>query len=136
MLHILGSVLFAAVAALAVVMTLRGLRADRLLDFHQAASGRSWTDLSPGEQAVGLALTRTVGLGFASAALALAGATVAGAVGSSVVAVPLAGVGLVFCLGLAWINRALTVSTSVNTPWRESLIASALIAVGMVLTFL
>jgi hypothetical protein len=131
MLHILGSVLFAAVGVLAAVMADKGLRADRLLSFHQAGTGRQWTDLSPGEQAVGLALTRTVGLGFTTAALGLLGATVAAFLDAPQIAVPLAGVGLVFCFGLALINRALTKATSVNTPWRGALIAAVLIAIGI-----
>jgi hypothetical protein len=136
MLKLIGAVFFAAVCVLSVVMARKGLSARHLLSFHQAGTGRRWDELSDGEQAVGLALTRTVGLGFACAALALAGATAASALAATVVAESLAGVALAFCLGLIWINHALAVRTAVETPWRGSLVASALITAGMVLVAL
>lgn len=114
-------------------MAWKGLTARGLLPFHQAGTGREWTDLSPDERSVATALTRSLGLGFLSAGLALLAAGVTAAVGQSVATVSLAGVGLVFCAGLAVINRQLHQDTSVGTPWKQSLYAVVAILAALVL---
>ena len=66
-----SAVLFGAVGVVALTMAWRALTAKRLLPFHQAATGRPWTELSTGQQSVATALTRSLGLGFLAAGLAL-----------------------------------------------------------------
>ena len=70
-LRVASAVLFGLVGVVALMMARRGLTAKSLLPFHQAAAGRPWTELSPGEKSVATALTRALGLGFLTAGLAL-----------------------------------------------------------------
>ena len=136
-LRVASAVIFAVVALIAFTMARNGLAARRLLPFHQAGTGRSWEDLSAGDQAVALALTRTLGLGFLTAGLSLITAAVTALVQADVATYALAATGLVFCAGLTVINRRLQRSTSTGTPWKGSLyaavailLAGALYAIG------
>jgi hypothetical protein len=132
-LRVASAVLFVVVALIAFMMARNGLAARRLLPFHQAGTGRSWEDLSASEQAVSLALTRALGLGFLTAGLALITAAVTALVQADVATYALAAIGLVFCAGLAVINRRLQQSTSIGTPWKGSLYAAVAILLAVAL---
>ncbi len=132
-LRVASAVLFVAVAVIALTMARNGLTARRLLPFHEAATGRSWDDASPGEQSVSLALTRVVGLGFLAAAVALLSAAASAVARSAVATYTLAATALVFCAGLTVVNRRLQQETSVGTPWKGSLYASLVILVAAAL---
>ncbi len=131
--HIIGSVFFALIGVVATTMAVRGLTARAYLPFHQQALGMTWEQLTPGEQEVGLALTRTLGLGFLTAAVSLFAATGFALFGDRHAALLLGCVGLVFCTGLTFVNRELQATTAVKTPWRGALYAALAVAVGMVL---
>lgn len=131
--HIIGSVFFALVGIVATMMAVKGLAARTLLPFHQQALGMTWQQLTPGEQEVGLALTRSLGLGFLAAAVSLFAAAGFAIIGDRHAALLLGCVGLVFCTGLAFVNRELQATTAVRTPWRGALSAALAVAVGMVL---
>ena len=128
-----SAVLFGAVGVVALTMAWRALTAKRLLPFHQAATGRPWTELSTGQQSVATALTRSLGLGFFAAGLALLVACVTDVAHQDVATYGLAAIALVFCAGLALINRRLHLDTSVGTPWKQSLYAVAAIIVAVAL---
>lgn len=125
--------LFAVVAVIAATMAWKGLSASGLLPFHQAASGRSTDTLSPAERSVAVALTRSLGLGFAVAALALVAAVVGTFLHDRWMVLGLGAVALVFCAGLAAINRQLEQATAVNTPWKGALYAAVAITLGLAL---
>ncbi len=125
--------IFLGVAGLSFVMSVKGLGARRLLPFHQNASGREWASFTADEQAVALALTRSLGLGFLVAGLSLVGAAIAAMLDAVAMASVLAGVACVFCAGLAVINRRLSVATQTSTPWRGSVYAAVLIVVAIVI---
>lgn len=133
MLHLVGSGLFAVVGVAAALMAVAGLRSRRLLAFHQRALGVSWEQMTPSEQEVGLALTRSLGLGFFCAATAAFAATGFAIADDRRAALLLSCIALAFCLGLALVNRELQSTTAVRTPWRGSLYAALVVAVGMVL---
>jgi uncharacterized membrane-anchored protein len=128
-LRVAAAVVLVLVGLVALTMARNGLTAKRLLPFHQAGTGRTWDDASPGEQSVALALTRALGLGFLAGGLALVTAGVTAVIQADVATYALAAMGLVFCAGLGVINRRLTRETSVGTPWKGSLYA-ALAIVG------
>ena len=128
-----SAVLFGAVGVVALTMAWRALTAKRLLPFHQAATGRPWTELSTGQQSVATALTHSLGLGFLAAGLAPLVACVTDVAHQDVATYGLAAIGLVFCAGLALINRRLHLDTSVGTPWKQSLYAVAAILVALAL---
>src|SRR5665647_311232 len=86
-----SAVLFGLVGVVALTMAWRGLTAKSLLPFHQAAAGRPWAELSPGEKSVATALTRALGLGFLTAGLALLTAGVTALAHQSVTTYGLAG---------------------------------------------
>jgi hypothetical protein len=132
-LRIVSAVVLTLVGLIALSMAWKGLSARRLLPFHQAASGRSWEELSPGERSVGLALSRALGLGFLTAGLALLTAAITAVTQSGVATYALAAVGFVFCAGLTVINRRLQQATSVGTPWKGSLYAAVGIVLAMAL---
>lgn len=132
-LRVASAVLFGFVGVVALTMARRGLTAKSLLPFHQAAAGRPWSELSPGEQSVATALTRSLGLGFLAAGLALLVAGVTALTGQDIAAYALAAMALVFCSGLAVINRRLQLATSAGTPWKQSLYAVAAITVALAL---
>jgi hypothetical protein len=132
-LRVAAAVLLGLVGLIALSMAWKGLSAGPLLPFHQAGTGRSWEELSSGERSVATALTRSLGLGFLAAGLALLTAAVTAVVGQSVATFSLAVAGLVFCAGLAVINRRLHLDTSVGTPWKQSLYAVVAILAALVL---
>ncbi|HEY3410470.1 MAG TPA: hypothetical protein VGK53_20055 [Propionicimonas sp.] len=126
-------VLFALVGYVAATMAWKGLTAKGLLPFHQAATGRGADTLTPSEQSVAVALTRSLGLGFAVVTLSLLAAVAGEAAGQFWTMVAGAVVALAFCSGLAVINRLLARSSGVGTPWKQSLFAVAVIAIGLAL---
>jgi len=130
-LRVASAVLFGLVGVVALTMAWRGLTAKRLLPFHQAATGRPWAELSPGEKSVATALTRALGLGFLTAGLALLTAGVTALAHQDVATYALAAIALVFCSGLAVINRRLQRDTSIGTPWKGSLYAAVAIVVAV-----
>lgn len=126
-------VLFAMVAFVAATMAHKTLFAQRLLPFHQTATGRGADTFTPSEQSVAVALTRSLGLGFAVVTISLLAA-----VGTEVAQerwgmVSGSGTALAFCAGLAVINRRLALATSVEEPWKAAVYAGATIAVGLAL---
>lgn len=127
--------IFALVSAVAFLMAAKGLTAVRLLPFHEQAGGRAWADQPVREQALALALTRSLGLGFLIAGLALAGAAVAVVWGEPTLASALGVLAAAFCAGLAAINHRLQRSTGAHTPWRGSLYAAAAILVAVALSW-
>ena len=132
-LRVASAVLFGLVGVVALTMAWRGLTAKRLLPFHQAATGRPWTELSTGQQSVATALTRSLGLGFLAAGLALLVGCVTDLAHQDVATYSLAAIALVFCSGLAVINRRLQRDTSIGTPWKGSLYAAVAILVALAL---
>lgn len=133
LLNAVSIVLFAMVAFVAATMAWKGLSARGLLPFHQAATGRPADALTPSERSVAVALTRSLGLGFAVVTLSLLAAVAAEAARERWTMVSGAAVALVFCGGLAVINRRLALATSAGTPWKGSAYAGAAIAVGLAL---
>lgn len=132
-LRVAAAVLLVLVGFVALTMARNGLGATRLLPFHQAATGSSWDDASPGERSVALALTRALGLGFLTAGLAMVAAGATAVAQVDVATYALAAIGLVFCAGLGVINRRLTRETAVGTPWKGSLYAALAIVVALAL---
>jgi hypothetical protein len=132
-LQAVSMVVFALVAFVASTMAWKGLTAKGLLPFHQAATGRGADTLTPSEQSVAVALTRSLGLGFAAVTLSLLAAVAAEATRQRWTMVSGAAVALAFCGGLAVINRQLARASGVGTPWKESLYAVAAIAIGLAL---
>jgi hypothetical protein len=129
--QLISMVLFAMVAFIASTMAWKGLTAPGLLPFHETAAGRPADTLTTAERSVAVALTRSLGLGFAVAALALVAAVAGAAVGDRWMVLGLGGVALVFCGGLAAINRRLETATSTSTPWKGALYAAVAIAAGL-----
>lgn len=132
-LRVASAIILVLVGFVAWKMARNGLSATRLLPFHQAGTGRTWDEATPGEQSVALALTRALGLGFLVAGLALVTAAGTALLQSDVATYALAATGLVFCAGLTVINRRLTRSTGVGTPWKGSLYAALAIVVALAL---
>ena len=128
-----SAVLLGVVGVVALMMAWRGVTAKSLLPFHQAATSRPWTELSTGQQSVAAALTRSLGVGFLAAGCALLVACVAAVAHQDVATYSLAAIALVFCAGLALINRRLQLETSSGTPWKGSLYAAVAIMVAVVL---
>ena len=132
-LQVVSMVLFTLVAYVAATMAWKGLTAKGLLPFHQAATGRGADTLTPSERSVAVALTRSLGLGFAVVTLALLAAVAGEATRQLWTMVAGAVVSLAFCSGLAVINRRLALASGVGTPWKQSLYAVAAIAIGLAL---
>lgn len=72
-------------------------------------------------------------LGIPRAGLSLLISSVTAVAHQDVATYALAAIGLVFCAGLAVINRHLHIDTSVGTPWKQSLYAVAAILVALAL---
>lgn len=133
-LDIIGACLYGLIGVVSMMMAYQCLSADRLMPFHESASGADWDGLSDGVQQVILALLRQSGLGFLAAGMSLfvsAATVVASEDALAVFAPPV--LALVFCSGLFVVNRKLTAATGVQARARESLIASLVIVAGLVL---
>ena len=123
-----------AVAVVAFLMAAKGLSADRLLPFHQVASGRDWESFGTRERALAMALTPLAGIGFPRGRgwpfLVPPSRPALGAAGYACV---LAALAAVFCAGLALINHRLQAATGAATPWKGSLYAAAVTLLAIVL---
>ena len=72
-------------------------------------------------------------MGFLAPGLGLLVAAATALTGQDVATYALASIGLVFCAGLAVINRRLQLATSAGTPWKQSLYAVVAILVALAL---
>jgi hypothetical protein len=132
--RLLPSALAALVGLVSLRMAMKGLGATAWLPFHERAAGIAWGALDERLRRLLLFLVRMGGLAFLVVFLVLALVPLEAAFGSGKHAVlaPLA-IGLVFCLGLALLNRALHRATGAATPWRPALVAAALLALAATL---
>jgi len=134
-LRIVVVVIDLLVGFIALTMAWKSLVARRMLPFHEQSAGVAWDDIGPRFQQVLLALTRTVGLGFLVVGLLLLLAPALEYLGSGrwIVYAATAS-GAVYCAGLAVVNRTLERETGPGTPWKGSLYAAVLLAVGLLLS--
>jgi hypothetical protein len=128
-------VLYGVVAAISWIMAWKSLSYGRFLPFHEKAAGKSLDQLDEGVQTVILALMRTVGLGFLTVGALLTTVSVVECFKPRT----LFGIGIltvcgIYCFGLFLVNVRLHKTSGVETPWKGSLIAAAMILGGIIIS--
>lgn len=135
--RIVSSILYAMVGIVSLVMAWKNLFGRDFVPFHEKVAGKKLRELDRNIQNVVLALMKTTGLGFLVVGMLLLGFPVMTHFRSDKIielGIPLI-CGL-YCFGLFSTNYHLYMQSGTNTPWKGSLIAVALIAIGMTLSVL
>jgi hypothetical protein len=137
MLELIPIGLYIVVGLISLVMAYKSTCSNRFLPFHEKAAGKSWDDVEPGLRWIILALMRVSGLGFLVVALQLLIFPLVNLFRHDPwlqYGIPV--ISLVFCLGLFLINYQLAVHARSKTPWKGALYAGALIAIGILISFM
>jgi hypothetical protein len=130
-------ILYFLVGIISLVMAQKSLFSKGFLPFHEAAVGTSLGKLDQRVQNVILALMRTTGLGFLSVGSLLVVFPVVNYLKPDpVIRLGIPFVCEVYCLGLFLTNYRLHKKSGVETPWKGSLIAVVVIAIGMIISYL
>jgi hypothetical protein len=133
----LSILLYLFVGIVSLTMAYRNLFSERLLAFHEKASGVEWHQLSAGLQEVVIALMRVSGLGFLIVGVMLIVFPLANYFLHSAFlryAVPM--IAMIYCCGLFLYNYRLHVRTSAETPWKKSLYAVLALIAGLLFSLL
>lgn len=123
------------VGVISLSMAYKNLMAMKLNAFNEQAAEKSWNELGEGIQAVLIALMRVSGLGFLVVGLMLIFFPLVNLPeeGSFVrYGVPL--ISFLYCIGLAVVNYRLYIQTRVETPWKRSIYAAAVIAIALIVS--
>jgi hypothetical protein len=137
MLSVAAMALYGIVGFISLIMAMKNLSAKKFLPFHAQAAGTQLGELDPRLQNVILTLMKVSGMGFLVAALLMLAFPVYNFVAPSpfmTYAAPV--IALIYCAGLAIINYALYKKTGAETPWKKSLMAIALLVLGLVLSII
>lgn len=133
--RVIGSALYVSVGLISLSMAYKNLIARSYLPFHEKAAGWKWDEVDPGLQAVIIALMKLVGAGFLVAGLQLMGIAVLQLLHHDKAwgfFVPV--YSLAFIAALAMANLELHRRTKAMTPWKASLWAFVIVALGVVLS--
>jgi len=137
MSQIISIALYFLTGIICLLMAIKTLFAERLLPFHEQASGISWDKLDKPLQTVILTVIHISGLGFLVVFLLL---TIFPAVNYFVhdnfVTYSIPVISMIFCLGLFIFNYSLYKKTKAKTPWQGSLIALFTILISLIISLL
>lgn len=134
---ILPMVLYLIVGIISLVMAQKSLFSSGFISFHEEAAGMSLEKLDPRVQNVILALMKTTGLGFLVVSLLLVVFPVINYFKSdSIIQFGIPIVCGIYCFGLFLANYQLHKKSGVETPWKGSLVAVAIIVVGIIVSIL
>jgi hypothetical protein len=132
-LSIVSVALYFLVGAICLVMAYKSFFSKKYLPFHEEAAGESWDNLSKPLQYVILTILRISGLGFLVVGLLL---IVFPCVyyfrPDTFVKYSIPVIALIYCIGLFLFNYYLYKKTRANTPWIGSVVAMAVILIGIV----
>ena len=135
LLQLISACIYLSVGITSLMMATKNILARSFLPFHAAASGNSWDSVDDGLQAVILAILRISGLGFLVVGLQLTLFPIVNFfVPLPFVLVISPVLSLTYCFGLFIVNYRLHLQTGAATPWKGSLYAVALIAIGIVIS--
>ena len=137
LLKIIPLALYFIVGLISLSMAHKSLLSKTFISFHEAAARTPISNLDERLQHVILSIMRTTGLGFL-------------VVGLLLIIFPLinyfkpnAAIGLgipmicgIYCFGLYLVNYRLHKNSRVETPWKGSLVAAAILAVEIIITIL
>lgn len=130
-------ILYLIVGIVSLVMARKCLFSKSFVLFHEKAAGTSMEKLDQKIQNVVLALMRTTGLGFLIVGIFLVAFPIMNFFKPDLVS----GLGIpfvceIYCLGLFIANYRLHRKAGVGTPWKGSLVAAAMLLLGMLISFL
>jgi hypothetical protein len=136
-IKIIPIVLYLIVGVISLVMAQKTLFSKGFISFHEEAAGTSLGKLDTRVQNVILLLMRTTGLGFLVVGLLLMVFPLINYFKSNVII----GLGIpfvcgIYCFGLFLTNYQLHKKSGVKTPWKGSLIALAILTIGMIISML
>jgi hypothetical protein len=137
MAKIIPMVLYFIVGVISLSMAWKNLFSKGLLPFHEEAIGKSLGKLDQKVGNVILALMRTTGLGFLVVGLLLVFFPAINHFESNtIVGFGIPFISGIYCFGLFLANYWLHNKSGVETPWKASLIAVAIIAIGITVSIL
>jgi len=136
-LKIIPLCLYSFTGIVALVMAYKSIVSTTFLPFHEQAAGKSWDSIDGGLRFVILALMKISGLGFLVIALLLMSIPISHYLNyGSPVQYIIPVISFLYCFGLFLVNYQLAVKTKAKTPWKGSLFAAILIAIGIVISFM
>ena len=133
--NIISISLYFIVGTISLLMAYKALSSNKLLSFHEQATGRWWNEIDRRLQHVMLALLKISGLGFLAVALLLLTFPIANYFYKNIfitISVPI--IAITFCFGLFLFNYSLYKKTNANTPWKRSLIIIVVLIVSFILS--
>jgi hypothetical protein len=129
--------LYMIVGVVSLTMAYKNIFSNTLIPFQEQITGKSLNDMGKGIQFVMLALMKVSGLGFLVVAMLLIIFPVVNYfVNNSFTEYAIPAISLLYCFGLFLFNYRLYVQTKVETPWRRSLYAAAIVGVGLIISLL
>jgi len=125
------------VAVISWIMAWKSFFSNRFLPFHEKAAGKTLEQLDEGVRDVILALMKITGFGFLTVGIMLVVFPVMNFFKPQI----MTGIGIplicgIYCFGLFLVNRQLYLKSGAETPWKGSLIAAAILFIGIIMTIL
>lgn len=132
---IISVALYIIVGVICLAMAHKSIFARRYLPFHEEAAGKPWDNIDKPLQYTILAILRISGLGFFAVGLLL---IVFPCVNyfrpDTFIRYSIPVIALIYCAGLFLFNYNLYKKTGANTPWIGSIVAMAVILIGIVIS--
>ena len=130
---IISVALYFIVGIICLVMAYKSFFSKKYLHFHEEAANEPWDNLSKPLQYVILTILRISGLGFLVVGLLLVIFPCVNHFRPDTFfkySIPV--IALIYCIGLFLFNYYLYQKTGANTPWIGSIVAMAIILIGIV----
>jgi hypothetical protein len=132
-LGIVSVILYFIVGVICLVMAYKLFFSKQYLPFHKEASGQAWDNIDKPLQYVILTVLRISGLGFLVVGLLLIIFPFVNYFRpDTFVKYSIPVIALIYCIGLFLFNYYLYKKTGANTPWVGSIVAMAIIVIGIV----
>jgi hypothetical protein len=129
--------LYMVVGLVSLTMAYKSILSKGFLPFHEEAAGKSWDKIGTGLQFVVIALMRVSGIGFLVVGCQLTIFPIVDHFNHDpFVHYAIPAISLLYCFGLFLINHQLSIKTRARTPWRGSLCAAVILALGIIISWI
>jgi hypothetical protein len=134
---IISLVLYLIVGVISLMMAAKIFFSPKFLPFQQEAYGKEWESIDPNLQDVILTILKLSGLGFLTIGIVLIVCPVyLFFIPDTFIRFFIPILSLIFCFGLFIFNYRLFKKTKANTPWKKSLVAIAILILGVLISIL
>jgi hypothetical protein len=137
MIRIVPIVLYFLVGIICLIMAKKSILSKKFLPFHEQAVGKFWEEIETSVQQLILTLMKLVGLGFLINAIMLTVFPIIELYFPCVFfrySIP--SIAIIFCIGLSYFNYLLYKRTKAETPWKKSIVATAILIIGVIVSLI